>query len=138
MSAQWEAQKALYDQLSADSTFMNLIGDRLYDEPPTNNTYPYVVVGDAIEIPDDTILYRGYDTSVTFKIYTKPAGLGSYTSKQILEEMNRILNVKKFSMDSLTMVICKFENALTDRDGDIRTMSVRYQVISDENTKITF
>ena len=138
MSAQWEAQKALYDQLSADSTFMNLIGSRLYDEPPTNNTYPYVVVGDAIEIPDNTLSYKGYDTSVTFTIYTKPAGLGSYTAKQILEEMNRILNMKKFSMDTLTMIICKFENALTDRDGDIRTMSVRYQVLSDENTLIKF
>jgi len=138
MSAQWEAQKALYDQLSADSTFMSLIGSRLYDEPPTNSEYPYVVIGDAIEIPDNTLSYNGYDTSVSFTIKTKPAGLGSYTAKQILEEMNRILNMKKFTMDTLTMIICRFENAITDRDRDIRSMSVRYQVLSDTDTLITF
>lgn len=138
MSASWEAQKALYDQLKADSTFMNLIGDRLYDEPNTNETYPFVIVGDTIETSDNTLYYNGYDTSINFTIKTKPAGLGFYPAKQILEEMNRILNMKKFAMDSLTMIICKFDNMVTDRDGDIRSILVRYQVLSDSNTLITF
>lgn len=138
MSAQWEVQKALYNQLSADNTFMTMIGSRLFDEPPTNSEYPYVILGDAVEIPDNTLSFNGYDTSVTFMIKTKPAGLGSYTCKTILQEMNRILNMKKFTMDTLTMIICRFENAITDRSGDIRSMSVRYQVLSDTNTEITF
>ena len=138
MSASWEVQKVLYEQLKADSTFMNLIGNRLYDEPETNEIYPYVVVGDSIEIPDNDLSHLGYDTSVTFTIKTKPAGLGFYTAKNILKEMNRILNNKIFDMTGFTMIICRFDNMITDRDNDIRTISVRYQVLTDTETKITY
>lgn len=138
MSASWEAQKALYTQLKNDATFMNLIGSRLYDEPVTNNVYPYVMVGDTIEVPDNDLSHNGYDTSITFTIKTKPAGLGFYQGKQIVEEMNRILNMKIFDMTGFTMIICRFDNMITDRDGDIRTISVRYQVLSDTSTIIKY
>lgn len=138
MSASWEVQKVLVAQLKADSTFMNLIGNRIYDEPNTNEQYPYVIVGDTIETTDNSLSFNGYDTSISFTIKTKPGGLGFYTAKQILEEMNRILNMKKFAMTGFVMNICKFDNMVTDRDGDIRSILVRYQVLSDTNTLITF
>lgn len=137
MSATWEVQKVLVAQLEADSTFMNLITG-IHDEPPTNAQYPYVTCGDVVETSDNTLSYRGYDTSVTFMIHTKPAGLGTYTAKQILEAMNDVLNMKKFDMTGFDMIICKFDNAITDRDGDKRNILARYQVLSDTNTLITF
>ena len=138
MSATWEVQKVVVAQLKADSTFMNLISNRISDEPPTNEEYPYVTVGDAVEVSDNSLSYNGYDTSITFMIHTKPAGLGTYTAKQILKAMNDVLNMKKFDMTGYTMIICKFDNAVTDRDGDKRNILVRYQVLSDTNTLITF
>ncbi len=128
----------LVAQLKADSTFMDLISNRIYDEPNTNEQYPYVIVGDTIETTDNSLSYNGYDTSINFTIKTKPAGLGFYTAKQILNAMNDVLNMKKFAMDGFVMNICKFDNMVTDRDGDIRSILVRYQVLSDTNTLITF
>jgi hypothetical protein len=138
MSASWEAQVSLYNALSGNSTFMNLIGSRLYDEPEANSTYPYVVIGDTIEIPDNRLLRNGFEVMMTFHIYTKPEGLGFYQAKKILEQMNSILNVKKLSMTSYTMVICQLDNVLTERDDDKRIISARYKVIAHSDTNISF
>lgn len=135
-SPDWEVQKVLVAQLKADSTFMNLISDRIYDEPNTNLQYPYVVVGDAIENPDNNLARNGFETYLNFDIYTKPAGLGFYTAKQIQSAIDTVLNMKRFTMTGFTMIICMFDNAITDRDGDKRIISARYKVISQDNNKL--
>lgn len=138
MSASWEVQKALYSALKADVTFMGLVGNKIYDEPPTNTDYPYVVISDTIEVSDNDLSHNGYETSVIFNIYTKPAGLGFYQAKKILERMNYILNMKKFALTGFTMLICRFDNMITERDSDIRIITARYMVLTDTDTLITF
>jgi hypothetical protein len=138
MSAQWEAQVALYDALMANSTFTTLISSRLYDEPPTNSAYPYVVIGNTTEITDNRLNYNGFDVTITFDIFTKPGGLGFWQAKKILEAMNTVLNVKKMSMSNYTMLICQFVNSITDRDDDIRIISARYRVLCHSDTAISF
>lgn len=136
MSADWEVQKALYDKLKADSTFMALISNNIFDEAPTNEDYPYVLFSDAIENTDNTLLFNGYEVFQTIKIYTKPYGLGSYTGKQILSRMNVVLNMKKFSMDTYNMIICKYDGSRTIKMKDKRVITVRYQVLAEDNTQI--
>ena len=129
MSASWEAQVALYNALIADSTLMNLISSRIYDEPPTDLDYPYVVLGGMTEVAENRHNALGYSVTATFTIYTKPFGLGSYQAKNILTNMNRILNMKSFSLTSYTMLKCYFENAMYGREQDIRTIDVRYRIL---------
>ena len=138
MSATWEIQKSLYNTLKNDSTFMGLINNRIYDEPPTNSAYPYVLIGDCTEISDNRLIKNGYEVTATFFIYTKDAGLGYYKGKQIYKEMNRLLNVKKPSLDTLNIVICQLDNMYTDREDDKRVISVRYRVIAHDNNVNTF
>ena len=135
MSASWEVQVALYNALIADSTYMSLISSRIYDEPPTDLDYPYVMLGGMTEVPENRHSALGYSVTVTFTIYTKPFGLGSYQAKNILTNMNRILNMKSFSLTNYTMLKCYMENAMHNRETDInakmdvRTIDVRYRVI---------
>jgi len=130
MSATWEIQKAIYSALSGNSTFMDAIGNRLYDEPPVNLAYPYTVIGDVTEISDNRLYETGFEDTITLHIYTKPGSLGFKEAKQILEKMNDVLNLKVFDLTSYTMLICKFENAMSFRDEDKRIISVRYRVIA--------
>ena len=136
MSASWEVQKVLYDKLKANSTFMNLISS-LSDEPPTNQTQPYVVVGDAIENTDNTICKNGYEVIQFFKIYTKPGKLGFYPAKQIYIAMNNVLNMKKFTLSgNLYMINCKLDNMQTIRKDDIRQITARYQVLVGDRSNL--
>jgi hypothetical protein len=117
---------------------MNLISDNLYDEPLTNLTYPYVVLGDGFENPDNTLCYNGFDVIIFFKIYVKSGSLGYYNAKQIIKAMNDVLNMKKFAMDGYDMIICKYDGSSVVRDDDIRSINVRYNVLADTNTAIAF
>jgi len=138
LSAMWETQKAMYTALTSNSNLMTLVSSRIYDEPPTDSQYPYIVLGDMVEIDQNRLAYRGFEISATFNIYTKAEGLGYYTAKKILEEMNNSLNCKKLALTGYTMVICKFDNSYTDREEDKRVLSVRYMVLVDNDTLITF
>ena len=110
---------------------MSKISNRIYDEPPKNSVYPYVVMGDVTEIPDNRHNQLGYDVMATLYIHTKPGRSSFKPAKQILEDMNTVLNMKTLSMEGgFTMIICKYENSETKRDGDKRIISVRYRVIA--------
>lgn len=136
MSATWEVQKAVYSTLKADSTFMNLI-ESLTDEPPTNETYPYVIIGDGTETPDDNHSTLGFETYLNLIIYTKPAGLGYYTATQILERMNTLLNTKRLTLDTLRMLLIVYDNSSKFRNKDIRGINVRYKILTAQTTNFT-
>jgi hypothetical protein len=126
MSAAWEVQKALYDAMVADTTLTTLVSNRIYDEPPTDVQYPYIVIGDMTEIPDNRHRLLGYDVTHTIHIYTQPYGLGFYPATKILERLNVVLNMKRFNLSSFNMLVCKLDNAINERDGDKRIISARY------------
>lgn len=133
MSAQWEVQKALYTALSSDSAFMNKIGSRFYDEPPTNETFPYVTIGYMIENKYNRMNNEGYEISARFDIYTKSGRLGYKPAKEILVEMNRILNLKRFNLTGFNMIQCYYETSDTERDEDKRILSARYTILTQAN-----
>lgn len=133
MSAQWEVQKALYTALSGDSAFMTKIGSRLYDEPPTNETFPYVTIGYMIENKYNRFNNEGYEVSARLDIYTKSGRLGYKPAKEILVEMNRILNLKRFNLTGFNMIQCYYETSDTERDEDKRILSARYTILTQAN-----
>lgn len=134
MSATWEVQKALYTALSADSVFMNKIGSRLYDEPPTNETYPYVVLGNMIEMRYNRILNKGSEITARFDIYTKAGRMGFRPTKEINFELDRVLNHKIFGLNQsgYRMIQCFFSNSATERDEDKRIISAYYTILVQE------
>lgn len=133
MSAQWEVQKAIYTALSTDSAFMTKIGSRLYDEAPTNESFPYVTLGNMTEIKYNRLTNKGFEISARIDIYTKSGRLGYKPAKEILVEMNRILNQKRFNMTGFNMIQIYFETSDTERDGDKRIITARYTVLTQEN-----
>ena len=133
MSAQWEVQKAIYTALSTDSAFMTKIGSRLYDEAPTNESFPYVTLGNMTEIKYNRLTNKGFEVSARIDIYTKSGRLGYKPAKEILVEINRVLNQKRFNMTGFNMIQIYFETSDTERDGDKRIITARYTVLTQEN-----
>lgn len=127
-TALWENQKVLYNTLSADTTFMNLISNRLYDSLPTNTNYPYVYFGKPTEIPWNNLNRIGFEDTFTLFIFTKPKGLGWYTAYTILDSMNSLLNVKRLSMNNLYLIWCKLDNVMKEKEDDKRILHVRYRI----------
>jgi hypothetical protein len=132
MSATWQVQQSLYTALATDSAFMTKIGNRLFDEPRTDETYPYVTIGNMLELRFNKLVGVGYEVTAIFAIYTKSGRLCFKVAKEILEDMNRVLNRKIFSMTSLKMVQCYYDSSDNERDEDKRIINARYLIIVEE------
>ena len=100
--------------------------------------YPYIVIGDMTEIPFNKHRGLGYEITHTMHIYTKPYGLGFYTASQILKRLNTLLNMKRFTLTSYHMLVCLLDSSRTERDGDKRIISVRYRILCDSDTIVTY
>lgn len=133
MSASWECQVAIYNALKADTTFMNAIGNRLFDEAPTNEVFPYVTIGDMVETRDNAFGNPGFEVLAEMHIYTKPGMLGFKPSKQIASYMNNVLNLKVLPLATLKMVQIYYEASDSERDEDLRILNIRYRIKIETN-----
>jgi hypothetical protein len=127
----WEVQKTLVSTLTSSTTLSSLVST-IIDEPETNETYPYITIGNGTELTDNTLRRLGFNNTLTFFIYTKPYGLGWYTAYTILDAMNEVLNIQKPTMDNLNLLFCKLDNIIQEKEGDKRILHVRYRVWSQQ------
>jgi hypothetical protein len=129
MSAMWSVQKSLYTALASNSTFMTKIGNNLYDEPPTNEQYPYVTIGSMTEANQNRLNKSGFFVTLEMMIFTKNGRGGFKLAKEILELANDVINLKKFTTDNFTMVQVYYTYSSTERDEDKHIISANYDVI---------
>lgn len=127
-TALWKNQRVIYDTLSNDSTFMSLISNKLLDEQETDQDYPYVSFGIPTEIPFNTLNRIGFEDTFTMFIHTKPYGLGWYTAYTILDRMNYLLNGKRLTMTGLSLIYCKLDKVIKEKNQDKRILHVRYRL----------
>ncbi|NZD50539.1 DUF3168 domain-containing protein [Rhizobium leguminosarum] len=69
-----ELQGAIVARLKADATVAALIGTRVYDQPPTPVTYPYVTIGEAQFLRDDATCVSGGRTFLTLHTWSQAVG----------------------------------------------------------------
>lgn len=134
---EFEIQKVVYNALSTNSTLMGLIGNRIYDEPPTNLIYPYIVIGGGGSIPHLRHEYDGTNNLFLITIFTEPGSLGFYPALTIASQIKSSLHLKRLTMlnDKLVNVIAKEESVDRERDGDYRNIDLRYRIIVEKTEK---
>lgn len=129
----FEAQKIIYNALSGNSIFMNLINNRLYDQPQTNELYPYVILGNGTSQNHLTHGKDGIFEFMNITIFTKSGDLGWYTCKKITQAIRNVLHLKKFSINSTYKnCICIQESENREHNGEYRNMDLTYKIIIEE------
>lgn len=79
-------QGAVMTRLSGDAALSTLLGGaKVYDNVPTGTTYPYVVIGDDTQAPNDTMGTTGRDLTLTIHGWSRYVG-----RKQVKEIMDRV------------------------------------------------
>jgi hypothetical protein len=129
MSAMWAVQKSLYTALSSSSTFMTKISNNLWDEPPTNEQYPYVTIGSMTEANLNRLNKSGFFVTLEMRIFTTNGRGGFKLAKEILEIANDTINLKRFTLDNFTMVQVYYRYSSTERDEDKHIINANYDVI---------
>lgn len=137
MSVEFEIQTAIFTALTSSSSMTNAVNNAIYGEPPANKIYPYVCLNDIITLPHNRHGKLGYQSNISFFIYTQNGMLGDYEALNISGIMNSILNLKRLSLESsnLKMVVCKLDRDQIFRKDDIVGIEKRYDIIvHDENS----
>ncbi len=127
-AALFEIQKAIYAKLTGDAVLMGKVAG-VFDAVPPNQAYPYLVIGDATEVPWDLFGTLGNEITMTMHIWSRYAGFAE--ALNILAEINRVLNRAALVLTGYNTFVCIYEwsETLRDPDGITRHVPVRYRII---------
>lgn len=124
-----EIQKAVYAKLTGDATLMSKVTG-VFDAVPQNQAFPYIVIGDATEVPWDHMGgKRGHETTMALHIWSRYNGFAEALG--ILADVNRLLDRAALAVTGFATVQCAYEwsTTLRDPDGITRHVPVRYRLL---------
>lgn len=127
-------QSAVYARLKGDTTLMGLIRG-VYDYVPEDAAYPFVVIGEAIETPDNRHGGYGRETVITLHAWSRYQGYAQVL--RIGARVTALLDHQPLDMPGLSWIATRFEfsQTLTDPEppGDIRHLVLRYRIVTEQH-----
>jgi hypothetical protein len=126
-------QRALYGRLTGDTELMSTVTG-VFDYVPEDDVYPFVVIGEATEIPDNRHGGYGRQTVVTLHVWTRYRGHSKGLA--IAAQITALLDHQPLTITGLDHIVTRFEfsQTLTDPEppGDIRHVVLRYRVVTEQ------
>lgn len=126
-TAAWPLQVAFRSRMLADAGLTGVIAQRVYDEVPGDAAFPYVTVGDVVEVPDDAHDRQGLTATLTLHIWSRYRGYAE--ALMILGHLDRLFDRQPLAVDGFTDVSIarEWHQTLRDPDPQIRHVPVRFR-----------
>lgn len=126
-------QTAVYARLTGDATLTGMISG-VYDFVPEDVAYPFVVIGEALETPDNWHGGFGRETVITLHVWSQYQG---YTQGlRIAARVTELLDHQPLAIAGLAHIATRYEfsQTLTDPEppGDIRHVVLRYRIVTEQ------
>ncbi len=122
MSPSLELQGAVVAALKGNATLAALIGDRVFDNVPTDAPYPYVSLGASWETPDDAECIDGMDVGFRIDVWSRAIGFAE--ARRIGDVVRRALHNADLSLSENALVMIQHERTDVMRDPDGLTSHV--------------
>lgn len=127
-------QQAIHDRLTGDSQLKDAITG-VFDYVPEQGVYPFVVIGEAVETPDNRHGGFGRQTVVTLHVWTQYRGHAQ--GLRIGARITELLDHQPLTITGLDWIATRFEfsQTLTDPEppGDIRHLVLRYRIVTEKH-----
>ncbi|HEY5836175.1 DUF3168 domain-containing protein [Streptomyces sp.] len=126
-------QGALYERMKDSPDLMGLVTG-VYDQVPETAAYPYVVLGESTETPDNRLSGLGRQTTHTLHIWSRYEGYAQ--ALQILAVVVALFDHQPLTVPGLHHVgtYYEFSQTLTDPEppGSLRHVPVRFRVRTEQ------
>lgn len=124
-------QEAIYGVLSGDATLGALITG-VFDHVPEGTAYPYVVIGEALETPDDSHDRTGRHTVETLHIWSDHRGFSQLGA--IAARVVALLDHQPLTVAGHHHVVTRYEfgQQLNDPDPHLRHTVLRFRVVTEQ------
>lgn len=126
-------QQAIYTVLTGDAALTDTVSG-VYDYLPEDVAYPFIVIGEGIETPDNSHDRYGRETVVTLHVWSQYRGHSQGLA--IAAKITALLDHQPLTITGLDHVVTRFEfsQAMTDPEppGNIRHVVLRYRVVTEQ------
>ena len=116
MDSMWEFQKAVYAQLTGDSTLMAMVTG-VYDYVQEETAYPYITIGNITGSEWTTLATSGVQVALTVEVFTRDRG--RKTAADIIQRVHELLHDANLAVTGKTLVNLYFDSSdiTLGRDG---------------------
>lgn len=115
-SAELELQGAINVRLRADVPLTVLVNKRIYDQPPTPVTYPYVTLGEAQTLRADATCISGSQVFLTLHAWSQAVGFPEV--KQISDAVAEALHLAPITLATNRLISILHQRTRIFRDAD--------------------
>lgn len=112
-------QRGLLAKLAADASLQALLGNppRIYDVPPTNPTFPLLIIGNMQPEEWGARDIAGYQVRVVLHAFAS-SNRGSGDIKQINDVIRAILDDQAVPLTDGTVISCRYDSTEEEVLGD--------------------
>lgn len=126
----WALQKAVHARLAADAELVGLVGPRIHDEVPRNETAPYVHLAEANVRDWSTATEAGAEVLFAIIIFSKAAGRREALA--IAERVRALLHEAPLVLDGHRLVNLRHAATETLRNvKDGRRALLRFRAVTE-------
>jgi hypothetical protein len=126
-----QLQSALVAALKSTGALPTVVGGRVYDQPPTAATFPYVVLGDCQVLPDKAGCYDGTECFPIIDVWSRSQGFGE--AKTIAAAILAKLDdqTDNIVMEGFSAVVFELNDyrPLRDPDGETRRVTITFRAL---------
>ncbi|WP_372928739.1 DUF3168 domain-containing protein [Methyloceanibacter sp.] len=131
-AACWALQRSMYQTLSNASELTSLLGgDGIYSNPPPAAEFPFITIGQTVDLDWSTGTEDGNEHSITLHIWSRADS--AMEVHEITEVVRNLLHDQALTLDDHELVNLRheFSQARIDPDGETLHGIVRYRAVTE-------
>jgi len=115
-SVELELQGAFVTRLKADAPLTTLISGRVYDQPPSPVTFPYVTIGEAQTLRDDATCVSGGRVYLTMHAWSTTVGFPEV--RRVADAVVESLHLAPIALATNHLISLNHRQTRVFRDSD--------------------
>jgi hypothetical protein len=131
-AASWALQRSIYQALAGSPELTTLLGGaRIYSDAPPAAQFPFITLGQTVDLDWSTGTEDGTEHSLTLHVWSRASG--SIEVHEIIQVIRMLLHNQALSLEDHYLVNLRheFTEARLDPDGETLHGIVRYRAVTE-------
>jgi len=132
-SASWALQQAVFAALTASEAVTSAVGARVFDMPPRDTAFPYIIVGDGSETNWDTATEQGSQHTLAVHVWSRAGG--HQEAKLAAEAVREALDGAALKLSGHALIDLRYLSAdfAREADGETFRATLRFRAVTEPN-----
>jgi mRNA-degrading endonuclease YafQ of YafQ-DinJ toxin-antitoxin module len=131
-AASWALQRSIYQALAGSAELTSLLGgEHIYSNPPPAAEFPYITLGQTVNLDWSTGTEDGNEHSLTLHVWSRADS--AIEVHEIIQVIRMLLHNQPLSLEDHFLVNMRheFTEARIDPDGETMHGIVRYRAVTE-------